>query len=66
MENVPINSALRKYERVAYKGALYHTNTKMPLALACTNHSQHAVSVGPVRIHYFAKHSIQYNDSLQT
>ena len=52
--------------RVTYKGALYHTNTNMPLALACTNHSQHSVSVRPVRIHYFAKHSIQYNGSLQT
>ena len=59
MENVHISSAFRKYQRVKYKGVLYHTNTKMPLALACTNYSQQSVSVRPVCIYYFAKHSIQ-------
>lgn len=66
MENVHINSAFRKYQKVTYKGVLYHTNTKMPLALAYTSHSQHSVCVRPVHIHYFVKHSIQYNGSLQT
>ena len=67
VESIRINSAFKKYYRVNYRGMSFCTrSTQNLLALAYTTHTVASISVRPVLIHYFVKHSIEYNCSLQT